>query len=541
MSENFDKPLGSVDPLNEAKPVHINPEPEVIVTASAQVDNEQDFISLDDIGDMPGEDELAGATATLKDEAVSGIPEQFVSVDANPFSEGEIKGRGKIALPSDTFAAVEEVINNLPSVEVADNDEWTQTLRDGYENEVFQGTGYSRFAQPDGLFTNVLKTEGGLSLTGVYAGASKNSGQVLTGERAVLSMMNYMRVGNIFMAPLWNSGFWVSIKPPTESELIDLMHLLRSEKVRTGRATYGLAYSSLTGVTAKYVIEFIKAHIYSTSINAKEIDIGSIEKHIVANDLDSLILAIICSMYPNGFNYSRSCVADPVTCNETVSGIIDPSKLLYVNRRALNDVQLSHMANRRSNSMTLKDVETYQKSLATRNIRVLNYTPDNERSIRFELKTPTLERYVLATDSWITDIELTADRVLSKDSTDTERDILITRHSKSTTMRQYTHYVDNIVYGDNTQVRDQKSLERVLNSLSADDELSKVFNEKVTELINTSTIASVGIPTYDCPSCKRPVRSRQDRPEEYQNLIPLDLLSVFFDLVREKMVLINRR
>lgn len=500
---------------------------------------------LDDAAvELQGTDEVAKKAEPKPDveDTAKVLPTQNVGDIADPFRDGKHKGQGSVPLPSDTYQATSDMIDNLPSVDVIDSAEWADTLRNGTENEVHEGTGYSRFAQPDGMFTNIMKTEGGLTMTGVYAGTSKNSNATVTGERALLGMMNYMKVGNIYLAPLWNSGFWVSVKPPSEGSLVDLMHLLRAEKVRLGRATNGLSYSSTTGVTAKYVIEFVKAHIYSTSINSKEVSIGEIEKYISVNDLDSLLLAIISSMYPNGFNYSRSCVADPVACNHLVEGIIDPSKLLYVNRRALTDSMIGHMTNRRSNSMSLKDVLSYQSQLAARNIRMIEHTVNEDGDkVSLELKTPDIGRYILSTDSWITDIETTADRVLSKEATDAERAQLIDRHSKATTMRQFTHYVERITYGDNTQVVDRSSIQAVMNGMSSDDDLSAALNAGVTELINSSTVAVVGIPTYKCPACKKPVRSREGHPEEYQNVIPLDLLSIFFDLAREKMARINRR
>lgn len=519
---------------------------EVIENPSPSEVIEDEGIPLDDlITDILGEDEVA-ATKVVKEEekkapSVDDLPVHNVKVEESPFRASEGKSKASVSLPSDTYKASEHVLTSLPSIQVTDNDEWASTLSDGHLNEVFNGTGYSRFAQPDGQFTNLLRTPGNLSLNGAYAGQARNSNNELTGERALLGVMNYMKLGNIYMAPLWNSGFWIWVKPPTEGALIDLMALLRTEKVRVGRATYGLAYSAITGVTMKYVVEFVKAHIYSTSINNKEIAIESIDKYISINDLDALLLSIICSMHPTGFDYKRSCVVDPVVCNHLATGIIDPNKILFVNRRALSEQMLGHMSNRKSNSMSLKEVENYQRQLGSRNVRVMDYVTHGDRRISFELKTPTIEKSIQSTDAWVADVETTADRILSKDATDRQRTLLIEQHAKATTMRQYSNYVDNIVYGENTRIEDNESIRKVLNALSADDNLSREFNKNVTEIINASTIASVGIPTFNCEGCGKEAHSRKGHGVDYENLIPLDILSIFFDLARVKMDIVNRR
>lgn len=510
----------------------------VIGNVSEQDDNLIDVVLPDDALEEPkvtvAQEPIVKKDINFPHQNVE-IAQEAIKEAQKPHEDGDY-----ISLPSDTFQAVEDVVSNAPSVEVGDSDEWVANIQDALSTEIYNGTGYPRFAQEGGLFTNLVKNEQNVKLNGSYALSLAKENSAVTGERAVLSIMNYMKIGNVFVAPLWNSGFWVSVKPPTESAVIDLMHIIRSDKVRIGRATYGLSLSSTTGIVAKHVVSFIKEHIYSTSINPKEFDISNIEKYIHLNDLDALILAIVSSMYPDGFNFNRSCVADPLTCNHVSSGIVAPDKIHYVNRRIITEQMMGHMSNRKGSNMSLKDVETYQKQLASRNSRTMVYERDG-RKIEFDLKTPTLDRYIESTDMWVSEIENIADKLLSKDSDDRDRQIMINNHAKATTMRQYSHYVEAIRYGNNNVIMDFPSITRVLNTLSSDDDLSRDFNKNITELINRSTIAATGIPTFDCPNCKKPVYSRKDEDTDYANLIPLDLLSIFFDLVRVKMGKIAQR
>ena len=517
-------------------------QPESEVTA----ENSHDHV-YDPLNDKPMEFEVEDKYSEKKEytkptasKKELDLPHQNVSIDLNPIREGTHKGETPISIASDTFPAVDQAIFDMPAVNLDGQQKWSENIEEGVQTEVYNGTGYERFAQPDGLFTNLVKTDQGLALNGVYAATQKTSNNTLTGERAVLAVMNHMKVGNIYMSPLWNSGFWISVKPPTESALIDLMHIIRSDKVRIGRATYGMVYSAISSVTSKHVIDFIKAHIYTTSINSKEFALEDIDKYISMNDLDSVILAIISAMYPSGFNFSRSCVADPLVCNHVTEAILDPDKLLYVNRRALTDSMLGHMSHRRPNSMSMKDVESYQTQLASRNIRSMTYTSDG-RSIHFELKSPNLRRYAESSGSWISDIEITVDRILQKEATDQTRDTLIKDHARATAMRQYSHYVDSITFGDNNVIQDTESIFKVLSALSADNSLAEDFNKNVVSLINSSSIANTGIPTFNCPNCEKPVLSRANKDPAYRNLIPLDLLSIFFSLVRVKMAKIALR
>lgn len=529
----------SIEETSNQSPVIIDLSPATVVSTT------NDDAVYDPLGDQ-ATDTVQVVTPVKEEEKVKeevkdlSLPKQNVVIDVNPIRDGKLKDQDSIALASDTYPALDQTLINTPSVQLEEKAEWLSNIQDGVDTEVYNGTGYERFAQPDGMFTNLLKTDQNVSLTGLYAASPKSSNNSLTGERAVLAVMNHMKVGNIYMSPLWNSGFWVSIKPPTESAVIDLMHLIRTEKVRLGRATYGLAHSSTTSVVGKYVIEFIKAHIYGTTINSKELNIDDIDRYVHMNDIDALILSIICTMYPSGFNFARSCVADPLLCNHVTEAILDPSKLLFVNRRAMTESMLGHMSNRRLNSTTLKDVESYQSQMASRNTRSMVYSADGS-SINFELKTPNIRRYIESSDRWIADIETTADRLLQKDTNDNQRDNLIRDHAKATTMRQYSHYVDSISFGDNNVVQDFESICKVLSALSTDNILSSEFNKSVNNLINFSSIAATAIPTFACPSCKKPAASRSKEDPAYVNVIPLDMISIFFALVRVKMAKIAQR
>ena len=108
-------------------------------------------------------------------------------------------------------------------------------------------------------------------------------------------------------------------------------------------------------------------------------------------------------------------------------------------------------------------------------------------------------------------------------------------------MRQYSHYVDSISFGDNNVVQDFESICKVLSALSTDNILSSEFNKNVNNLINFSSIAATAIPTFACPSCKKPAASRSKEDPAYVNVIPLDMISIFFALVRVKMAKIAQR
>jgi hypothetical protein len=110
-----------------------------------------------------------------------------------------------------------------------------------------------------------------------------------------------------------------------------------------------------------------------------------------------------------------------------------------------------------------------------------------------------------------------------------KKDNLINEYIKVSILNQFRHYIDSIEMGDNTIV-DPETIDQVLTPLSSDNTLRTKFLEEVSKFIEDTTISVIGIPTYRCPKCGKE-QNEPNMPEKFIDVIPLDVLNLFFGLI----------
>jgi hypothetical protein len=107
-------------------------------------------------------------------------------------------------------------------------------------------------------------------------------------------------------------------------------------------------------------------------------------------------------------------------------------------------------------------------------------------------------------------------------------------------MRQYSHWVEEIKIVDNNNViTERSSIESNLGILSQEPEVSEQFIKGVEEYIEKSAIALVGVPNFKCPVCG--TEQAENNNKSLGVILPMDVTSLFFDIVTQKLMDINRR
>ena len=163
-----------------------------------------------------------------------------------------------------------------------------------------------------------------------------------------------------------------------------------------------------------------------------------------------------------------------------------------------------------------------------------------ENSIALTIRTPSVSEYVDAGQRWIGDIVTTVDRALGANPNNGERNDIIVKHGQASAMRQYSHWIDNIEFAGNNVINETESIEALLDNLSSDDEIRATFTEKVVGFINSSTVSVIGIPVFRCPQCQGDNEGYFKIPA-YKNVIPLDVMQVFFGLLTQRLERIASR
>jgi len=436
-------------------------------------------------------------------------------------------------IPANVNTVTRDNTKDIPKTRLAETQqgkEWINSVNAALETVVYADGLVKTANREDAQFVQGVTSPQGILAAGAPV-FKTNEATKFTGERARLRIRQALKLGVIFNVPLWHSGFWIRIKAPSEGDLLELYRQMTSEKIALGRASYGLLFSNNTSYASRILLDFCIENMYESSLAIKEGD--NIRKYIRTPDLPILFWGLACSVYSNGFQYTRPCISDPEKCNHIVKEKLDLSKLLWTDTTALTQHQINHMTKRQRSSMETDTLKRYTDEF----IRGQNKKIALSDQVNIIAKIPTVVEHIDAGYRWINTIEENYSKALIQD--ESKRDDYLLSQGKATVMRQYAHFVESIeVAGD--VYDDVETIEEVLNDLTASDKLRSTFMDKVAEYLDDSVVSLIAIPTFTCPNCGGEQLSSKALTR-HPNLIPLDIVQTFFTLLLARLRKIEAR
>lgn len=361
----------------------------------------------------------------------------------------------------------------------------------------------------------------------------KQKDGAISGQAAVARFTSLLGVGEVTQVPLWHSGIWLTIKPPKQSDIINLELAIANNQISLGRDTNTLVYSNYSVIFNRLVTDFVMKHVVDTTLKITEED--DLRDYIVIHDLYPLILGMITSMYPDGIPITRTCINTKELnedktpkCDFTVSSKVDTKKLLFVNRKSISNNMLSHMSKRSPNSMTVDEVKEYQLSIKESVDKKITIKTENSLEITAILSLPMLKDYVINGEAWVLNIIKESEELFSKTDSDEVKNSKVNDILMTVILGIYNVFVKKIETNGSI-VEDRETITEVLTVLSNDNEAFKSFINEVKKFISRSAIAIVATPNYECPKCKAE-QTDSNLNKAFKELIPLNVLESFFDL-----------
>lgn len=449
-----------------------------------------------------------------------------------------------ICLPSDFIENIEANITDSDKINLEDSEdkkEWARALRDSLDHIVSNKVFQSALIDVMNDFTNKF-TYGNSELGNK---TPKLSSSNATGEKAVIVAAQELGLGTLKNIPLFNSGFHLILKPYTNIELVELNIKISENKISLGSQTKGLVYSSTTYYAIECVIEFIKNHIYNSSLKLESGE--DYMDYIASQDIADLIWGILLVSNPSGFNYKRACTVDPANCNIVESGILKLSEAQYINRNALNEAQKIAMSRIDNRSKTKEEVLRYQKELVCMSEKRVPLIESKQLKVNVILKAPTVNEYINSSRTWVMQISDKINQIFST-SSENDRDRFILDAGKSTSIRQYCHYISQIEEirydGDEEVVKiisDRETIEKYISFIGDNVEVLNKFFDAVTDYISKSTVTVIGIPVYNCSACEKPQTQETSVYDPvFSEIIPVDMLTYFFSHLTQKIAKIRQ-
>ena len=425
--------------------------------------------------------------------------------------------------------------------------EWAQVLQTAtthaHQNDFLS----ERLNEPGASFVQELKHKGS-PLRGVYPKQPIKAGtEIREGELAVIQVLNHFNIGGLFRAPMWNSGFWVTFKPATDTEIFELNRIISTDKYQAGRWSYGLSLTSNTVYTLDRVLEFVLAHVYSTSISQEELPVSKLLTVLAPQDIEAFIWGYLCSNYPSGFHYKTACSEDATKCNYVFEETLNVSKLGWSDESVITENMLQHMLTAFTpHSKKLESVKKYQEDFSRlqKKRTIINEGTDYE--IAITLKTPTTLEYLEQGHRWIGGLVDSVNQAMGLDSDINERNAQINKLNLATTLCQYQHWIDAIEIGQVSgnrgeegepkvaKIIDPATIADTLKALSSTDSIREAIIKEVLDFVSRSTTTVIGVPVFECPECNKEQSVKHSFPR-HTSIVPLDLLQVFFALLGRKL------
>ncbi len=416
----------------------------------------------------------------------------------------------------DELVSIEESINRGEAGKL-----WKQCRKSGSSNlanshDRAGGQGLKALNRPDSLFESSITSDKGKIHLALPKLADPTA-PVLTGTAALFRLMALTGRGPIIQVPLVHSGFWVSLRAPSNDILVNMYEQIAQEKIPLGRNTHGLIFSSLSSYTCRIILEVLKDHIHDTTAQL-EAD-QNIFDLIKITDIDMLLIGWARIIWPRGFNLIRTEMSvEGASTGKLISGNVDLSRMIHYDTKAMTPWQKNHLAERGSRSMSIDTIKRYQEEVSVWKGRNIQYND----AVAVELTVPSISDYFSSSERWINGIVELVESTLTFDGVDELKNQKLRIQAQANIARQYTHWVGKVILGEQIVV-DPTTIDDLINSLNSDPDFSDKFNKAISEYRDDIAVAVVGIPE---PNFK------EVRPGKWNaRIIPIDPLSHFFNLL----------
>lgn len=339
-------------------------------------------------------------------------------------------------------------------------------------------------------------------------------------ERTSMYLASIMSSGQVMHIPLWHSGFWVTIRTPSDEDLINLNERLIAEKTQLGRQTYGHVLGSSRSFISGYLFDMICAHITDSSVSK---EVGDILPLISSLDLDQLAWGWACTIWPNGWKYLVPTIGDINQPEVYAKQTFRVATLSQVDDLALTDSQRAHMAKYTSGSMSLSSIKTYQADF----VRNVPDTLDLGNGVILHLQIPTLVKALNDGQAWVNNLISTYANMNDMPVGAADRERYFRAQMNAAILREYQSMVAKIetplrIIDEEDEIGDQLAV------ISRAEGVREKFFAKINDFIQHRTVSVIAIPVESDKLVTDPVR----RPY----LMSIDPITAFFTLLSRRII-----
>jgi len=349
---------------------------------------------------------------------------------------------------------------------------------------------------------------------------------------------------------LYNSGFWITIKPMSSDDKIALEARLVNELVEVGINTLGLIFSNDAAAYRSILLDFLRPFIDMSNSSLKFEEGDDPYDYISALDTDILIAALVYNIYPTGFPITLICrnnleievngVKSRAKCDNVLEDTVNALECVYADMDSLTEEQINILAMGRA-SVYKGTEEEYQNDNEIGlsildykndmvNVRELSYTNgkfNTAMDIKLTIGDTTVNDLLKSADKFIIDLKTKIDDIILELSDKTEKQAVIEQFMDNVLLGKYIHFIKRLEIGGNWS-DDMYDIYDALNTLRENDELAADIITKISEFIDDTLNYAIGHPRFECSQCKKVMNEDKVLPNKnLESIIPFNILYVF--------------
>lgn len=353
-------------------------------------------------------------------------------------------------------------------------------------------------------------------------------------KESALAYLSYRSgMGGTYETFLPHSGIWIRLRRPSLGEVVAMQTELQSIRVQLGNDTKGLAFSHASFRMLDAVTDLAMSCV--TASNRQYKTPSDLESEISIFDECILHHALASVMYPDGFNYSVPCIADPRSCSGVNEFKMNMSNIVNYDDSVYTNEQRKFIAKRLEGQPEDAFTE-YRKAFSLGSPKVV-WLGD----VGIKLSPPSVAERRIAAKLWYDTLIEMSSGAFNESPEGNQRFEYIRRLQSATKATQYAHWVSAIYLKDEEAVDfedqlftdDPEIIMEFISSTISEHEYFDRFVDKVNEFANDSIIGVIAVPSHNCPECKSPQGIAFN--ERLPHLVPLDMLSTFFTLAARKV------
>ena len=361
------------------------------------------------------------------------------------------------------------------------------------------------------------------------------------GTDAVPLLQNRMKIGSTLGVFLPHTGIYFIIVSPTDGELLDTLSVINTQRVETLRASSGILMGNSNYYIYRQVLNLFLNSITNCSFRSWNRE--QLTDLIDERDINIIATALMASVYVDGYEYTQTCglrlkddeslteeerAKNPPDeiCDHRSEFLADLMRTVFIDNSRLNEFQ-RNIAVSAIHPRSLEEIKDYQQQ------HYLGYRKSYEitEGVEFVYRAQSIKTSMEAGEKWIGEISQIVDSIITFKNDDDERNMMIDHRINMARIREFSHWVDDIVV-DGQSLNDRAKINALLNSLSRNTDVMRKVSETLGEFQRLSMIAITAIPRATCPSCQKTDKRDLDISK---HLIPQDAVSRLFTLVRQRV------